>query len=172
MVSFRTAGLFALATLAGGLLAGVNVDRELVATPAWRRLGVQQWARFSRHADLRAGLALYPAEAIAGLALSLGAALSLRRDTASSRGMIPIIGATALSALGLALTVKAAPKILSVRSETEVEALSAAFDGFSAWGGPRAGCQILAFLAQLWALTAIATEGRAGGEREAIWSAT
>jgi hypothetical protein len=52
--------LATLAVLANGLLAGLSVDRSVVAMPAWRWVGVRGWAAFSRRADLGNGLVLYP----------------------------------------------------------------------------------------------------------------
>ena len=47
--------LVTIAALVNGLLAGGNVDRLLVATPAWEVVGLNRWADFSRAADLGCG---------------------------------------------------------------------------------------------------------------------
>jgi len=54
-----TLGLVVAATVIGGLFSSL-LDRALVATPAWRHLGVQAWADYSRHADLASGKIVYP----------------------------------------------------------------------------------------------------------------
>ena len=54
------------ATLCGAFLAGGGLDRVAVAMPAWRIVGANGWAAFSRHADLGNGLVLYPTAAISG----------------------------------------------------------------------------------------------------------
>src|SRR5258708_37424001 len=45
-------GLIVLAAFLNGLLTGGNVDRLLIASPAWERVGFEAWAEFSRNADL------------------------------------------------------------------------------------------------------------------------
>jgi hypothetical protein len=51
-----------------GAFGAPFADRALVATPAWRELGPQAWATYSRHADLGNGLIVYPIYGI-GLAV-------------------------------------------------------------------------------------------------------
>jgi len=46
------------ATLANGLLAGGDVDRWVLAMPAWQSVGVVGWANYSRLADLGNGFVL------------------------------------------------------------------------------------------------------------------
>jgi hypothetical protein len=50
ILSSRT--LLIIAVLFSGLLAGGNIDRSLVAMPAWQEVGATAWTEFSRHADL------------------------------------------------------------------------------------------------------------------------
>jgi hypothetical protein len=153
MISATTRTLLIAATLLGGLLAGGDLDRALVAMPAWQEIGPEAWATFSRHADLGNGLILYPVEAIGGAVLILVAALRLRRDPATPRvTMVAVYVATALAVAGLLLTLKAAPIMLGIKEVSDEQALKAAFEGFSHWGGIRGICQVLAFMAMLWAL--------------------
>jgi hypothetical protein len=49
MISARTRALLIAATVLSGLLAGGNVDRAIVAMPAWEQVGAAAWAEFSRH---------------------------------------------------------------------------------------------------------------------------
>ncbi len=146
------------ATLCGAFLAGGGLDRVAVAMPAWRIVGANGWAAFSRHADLGNGLVLYPTAAIGGFALSLAAALAYFRDrTGSRKAGLPILLSVLFSAGGLALTAQAAPFMLSLRRiGDDPVALQRAFDGFDWWGGIRAVVQIAMFIANLWALVAIA----------------
>ena len=65
--------LLIAATVLAGFLAGGDLDRAVVAMPAWQHVGAIGWAAFSRNADLGNGLFLYPFEAIAGALLILGA---------------------------------------------------------------------------------------------------
>lgn len=76
-----TVVLASLATLVGGLLAGLSLDRSLVALPAWRRLDVEAWAVFSRHADLGRGLVLYPVLGVGGPLLSVATAFAYVVET-------------------------------------------------------------------------------------------
>ena len=115
MISARTRALLIAATVLSGLLAGGNVDRAIVAMPAWEKVGASAWAAFSRHADLGNGLVLYPLEAIGAFLLILLAAVSLYLDRmARARIMLPLCTALALAAAGLLCTLKAAPIMLSV----------------------------------------------------------
>lgn len=60
----RTRLLLIAATFLGGILAGTAVDRVIVGGPAWHALGAAAWLEYSRHADLRAGLFVYPIEGV------------------------------------------------------------------------------------------------------------
>jgi hypothetical protein len=143
----------AIALLFSGLLAGGNVDRALVAMPAWQVVGAAGWADFSRHADLGHGLALYPIEAFGGALFALAAAIGFQfeRDAPSSVRILLYVSVV-LAAGGLLLTLEAAPIMLGIRDVTDPAALAHAFEGFWFWGNLRAICQVLAFIAQLAAL--------------------
>ena len=154
--------LLILATLLHGFLAGGNVERALVHMPAWRTLGPRAWAAFSRRADLGNGLWLYPLEAIAGAALAVGAAIAFQFDPLAARAAaLPLYLGAALTLAGLLATTQAAPRMLSLRrlSDDDTAALQRAFDGFHLWGNVRAVLQVLAFVANVWALAALARGG-------------
>ena len=139
-----------LAILFSGALAGGNIDRALVAMPAWQQTGAVAWADFSRHADLGNGLILYPLEAIGGGLLTLIAAIGFQLDKTAPRPvLVPAYLAVFLAACGLVLTLKAAPIMLGIRGVSDPERLRQAFDAFWYWGNIRAACQISAFLALL-----------------------
>ena len=156
MISARTRALLIAATVLSGLLAGGNVDRAIVAMPAWEKVGASGWATFSRHADLGNGLVLYPLEAIGAFLLIVLTAVSLYRGGAARvRIMLPLCSAAVLAAAGLLCTLKAAPIMLSVGHLDDPASLQQAFDGFRFWGDIRGAAQVLAFFATIWALSAV-----------------
>jgi hypothetical protein len=156
MTSIATCGLITAATIFNGVLAGGNIDRALVQMPAWRKVGARAWAAYSRHADLENGFYLYPTEAIGGALFTIAAAVSFRFDvTAPAPAALPVYLSVALVIGGLLATVKAAPLMMSLRCVDDILALQKAFDGFRRWGNMRGAFQILAFLANVWALVAV-----------------
>lgn len=156
MISSRTRALFVAATMLSGLLAGGNVDRAIVAMPAWDQVGTSAWAEFSRHADLGNGLVLYPLEAIGAFLLIVFTTVSLYFDRAVKTSiMLPLCSAVVLAAAGLLCTLKAAPIMLSVGHLGDPASLRQAFDGFRFWGDIRGAAQVLAFFATVWALAVV-----------------
>lgn len=149
--------LITAAIVLNGFLAGGNIDRALVQMPAWRKVGAQGWAAYSRHADLENGLFLYPTLAIGGAVFTIAAAVSFQFDvTAPASGALPIYLSVALVLGGLLATVKAAPIMMSLRRiGDDVSALQKALEGFRRWGNVRGVLQILAFLANVWALLSL-----------------
>jgi hypothetical protein len=142
------------ATLFNSIVAGSGLDRVVVQMPAWRILGARPWADYSRRADLRNGMFLYPFSAIGGCALSIAAAIGYvwNRRTPRAAGT-PILLSVLLTASGLALTTQAAPHIRSIRriGDDPVK-LRRAFDAFDWWGRYRAVVQFAAFCTNVWAL--------------------
>src|SRR5947207_2579895 len=145
------------ATLVGGALAGGYLDRALVQMPAWKRLGARRWAEYSRQADLRNGLAVYPAEAFGGLLLSVVAAVALHRDRAPRPARAAACAAALLAAGGLLVTAKAAPIMLSMRDSKSEEEMGAAFEGFDRWGRVRGVLQVMVFVANVVTLYSFST---------------
>ncbi len=154
MPPMRTRLLLAAATVLSGILAGAVVDRALVGGPAWQALGAEAWAQFSRQADLGTGLIAYPVEAIGTTLLLIAAAVSRRFDGEERTGAaLPLVGAIALSLLGLLLTMKAAPIMLSLGAPQQAGTLQRAFDDFFFWGlYLRGAVYVPAFVASVWAL--------------------
>jgi hypothetical protein len=149
----RTRALTA-GTIVVAAFGGAMIDRAIVATPAWQRLGPAAWAAYSRHADLGNGRIVYPIYGIGLAVLAIAAALSYRFDRgAPRRAGIPIY-LSALCAIGVvATTIKAAPIMLGVPDHTDALALQDAFDEFTLWGiYIRGALGVLALLASLWAL--------------------
>jgi len=151
-------GLTVAAAVVNGLLAGGNVDRALVAMPAWREVGLSHWADFSRHADLGRGQLIYPAMAIGGTLFSLSAAILFGWLHGRPHGALWLVvaGAT-LMIVSLPISFKAAPFMLSLRhiNDSETVALSRAFDGFEFWGREQGILHVLAFGANLGAMIAL-----------------
>ena len=81
-----TLGLVVAATVIGGLFSSL-LDRALVATPAWRHLGVHAWADYSRHANLGTGRIVYPIGGILLWALVFAAAVSHREILGNVTGL-------------------------------------------------------------------------------------
>jgi hypothetical protein len=149
-----TLGLVVAATVVGGLFSSL-LDRALVATPAWRQLGVQAWADYSRHADLGTGEIVYPIGGILLWALVFAAAVSHRLDHSAPRAAGLPIYLAALSAIGaIVTTIIAAPIMQSVGSlGNDSVALQSAFDRFTFWGIYVRGLSFtLSFLCTVWAL--------------------
>ncbi|HTD60167.1 MAG TPA: hypothetical protein VK679_05905 [Gemmatimonadaceae bacterium] len=138
-------------------MVGDDLNRTLVEMPAWRVVGPQAWAAFSRHADLGAGHTIYPVLGIGGTLLSLAAAivfrLSPRRPLATA---IPIYGWACANIGVMVLTVFAAPIMLSVPGlGNDPIALARAFAGFAYWDGVRAVVGAVGDCAAIWALVAL-----------------
>jgi hypothetical protein len=159
------ARLLLAAVAFNAVVASVGLDRLVVQMPAWRHVGVRAWAAYSRHADLGNGWMLYPIAAFGGTALSVAAAISIRRDQRAPHGAKRRVYATAvLAAAGLLLTMQAAPYMLSLRTiGDDPAALQRAFVGFDRWGGIRAVAQILAFIANVWSLASLPDVRRRDG---------
>jgi len=154
MASARSRFLLAAAAVLGGLLAGLDVDRTLVAMPAWQAVGPTAWAEFSRHADLGKGLFLYPLEAIGTFLLLMAAATSLRLEGAGwSRVPWELWAAIFASAASLLLTLIAAPIMLGIRDAADPASLQTALAGFRFWGDVRGALQLIAFVATVSALS-------------------
>ena len=136
------------ATLADGSLAGSNIDRMVMQWPAYQRIGAEKWAEFSRHADLTwRAAALYPTESIGGVILSVATAVAVARSRRARKARIASVAAAAFAAGGLALTLKAAPNMLSLRhADADPQK---AFDGFRFWSLFRGVCQVSAFVANV-----------------------
>ena len=156
MASARTRVLLAAATFLSGILAGGAADRVIVGGPAWQALGAPAWAQYSRLADLGAGLVAYPIEGIGSALLIIAAAASSHFDRAATRAVsLPLYIALALAVIGLLLTVKAAPIMLGLASQSGA-AVERSFNEFCFWGLYLRGfVDVLAFAALVWALSSL-----------------
>jgi hypothetical protein len=136
-----------------------SLNRTLVEMPAWRHLGAQAWATFSRSADLGNGTILYPLAGIGGLALILAAAVVFRLGPRRPwSAAIPVYGAALLAICVILSTTQAAPIMLSLhRIGDDPRALQQAFDGFYRWDSIRAVIGMLEGFAEIWALVALSS---------------
>jgi hypothetical protein len=153
MTTTEILALLAMAT--GGLAAGFTIDRSIVALPAWRRLGAEPWAAFSRLADLGRGLALYPSVGVATWLLSMATAVSFAIGDGPSNAGTAVYIAAAWSVAPAMATFRAAPNMLRLRRTDDDDELAAALIGFTRWNHVRAVAQTLGFGANIWALTAL-----------------
>jgi hypothetical protein len=138
-------------------VVGDDLNRTLVEMPAWRVVGPQAWAAFSRHADLGAGHTIYPILGIGGMLLSVAAAIvfhfSPRRPLAAA---IPIYGWACANIGVMVLTIFAAPIMLNVPGlGDDPVALARVFAGFAYWDGIRAVVGTVGDCAAIWALVAL-----------------
>jgi hypothetical protein len=158
----RTALIVALCLIVVEQLLGTVIDslnRTLVEMPAWRHLGAQAWATFSRSADLGNGTILYPLAGIGGLALILAAAIVFRLGPRRPWSVaIPLYGAALLAICVMLTTTQAAPIMLSLhRIGDDPRALQQAFEGFYRWDSIRAVIGMLEGFAEIWALVALSS---------------
>jgi hypothetical protein len=155
-MSLRLALVFIVAAL---LLSGFGASfgRTLIEMPAWRYVGVQTWAEFSRAADLGNGKIIYPLEGIGGMLLTAAAAIAFRLSPNRPLMVaIPVYAAALMYVAVLLCTTQAAPIMLSLpRLGGDPVALRKAFDGFNRWGNVRAVFVALGYCADLWALVAL-----------------
>jgi hypothetical protein len=139
--------LLLVACVLTGLLAGENLFRYVMEVPGWRHNDISQWGEYSRNADLKGGIFIFPFEAVIGtLLLIIISVIILRKK----RIFIPVASwiylSTLLAILGLGLTFFAAPYMLSVRNVPDDHVLlQQTFDHFHFWGLLRAIAQILSF---------------------------
>jgi hypothetical protein len=150
-----TVTLAVLTVLANGLIAGLSLDRSFVALPAWRRLGVEAWAAFSRHADLGRGIVLYPVLGLGGPLLGIATAVAFIVESGPAAAVVPVLGSVALSFGHVLATTRAGPNMLRVRHSEDAALLERAFAGFERWHAVRAVLQVLAFGVSTWALVAL-----------------
>ena len=149
-----TRGLL-IATVVLSAFGEALIDRALVATPAWEALGPHAWADYSRHADLGAGLILYPLYGIGLLLLASATAARYRLDPHAPRAAgLPVYLTVGLAGAVIATTIKAAPIMLDLPGlGDDPAALRHAFEQFTLWGVEIRGVfGVLAFLTSLWAL--------------------
>ena len=150
----------ALVLIVAGQLLGTIADsltRTLVEMPAWRHLGPEAWAAFSRSADLGNGRIMYPLGGIGGTLLILAAAITFRLSSRRPLSVaIPLYGAALMAICVMLTTTQAAPIMLSLhRIGNDPAKLQQAFEGFYRWDSIRAVFGALEGCAEIFALVAI-----------------
>lgn len=151
-------GVSLAATILNGLLAGGNVDRAIVARPAWSQIGFAAWADYSRHADLGNGQWFYPVMALGGTLLSvLAAFLFFNNGRMPKRAAWPILLAASFMVACLPISFLAARFIQSLRhiGNQDDAALSRAFMGSFFWGKFQMALHVLGFLSNIWSLVTL-----------------
>ncbi len=165
-----TLGLIVVDQLLGTIIDSLN--RTLVEMPAWRHLGVQAWANFSRLADLGNGTIFYPVAGIGGLVLVLAAAIVFRLGPRRPWSLaIPVYGAALMVICVILTTTQAAPIMQSLRRiGDDPRALQQAFEGFYRWDAIRAVIGMLEGFFEIWALVALGSlvfERKASSQEQA-----
>jgi hypothetical protein len=152
-----TLGLIIVDQLLGTIIDSLN--RTLVEMPAWKHLGAQAWATFSRLADLGNGTILYPLAGIGGLVLVLAAAIVFRLGRRRPWSVaIPVYGAALMVICVILTTTEAAPIMQSLRRiGDDPRALEQAFEGFYRWDSIRAVIGMLEGFFEIWALVALSS---------------
>ena len=150
-------GLIVVEQLLGNVIDSLN--RTLVEMPAWRHLGAQAWAAFSRSADLGNGTILYPLAGIGSVVLVLAAAIVFRLGPRRPwSAAIPVYGAALMAICVMLTTTQAAPIMLSLhRIGDDPRALQQAFEGFYRWDSIRAVIGMLEGFLEIWALVALSS---------------
>ena len=155
MASSITRGLVTAATALSGVVAGTTLDRSVVQLSAWRRLGADPWAVYTRE-ELRRSLLWYPPLGIGTALVNIAAAVAVRRDGEAARSAELPSRAVAVLAIGHVLvTAKATPNMVRARQTDDPDSLHGALEGFARWNGLRAVVDVLTFAANLWSLRSV-----------------
>src|SRR5215208_5347738 len=149
--------LILAATLVTGLLAGASLDKAIVQLPARHRMGILEFATFSRANDLGNGLITYPVLGISSALLAILAALVAFLQKTPFQHAWPLYVSVLLALLHSVTTSRAAPTMLSLREPINDESrLVETFNRFAKWHNLRAVLQILNFMMLVWAIVAYA----------------
>ena len=149
--------LILAATLVTGLLAGASLDKAIVQLPARHRMGILEFATFSRANDLGNGLITYPVLGISSALLAILAALAAFLQKTPFQHAWPLYVSVLLALLHSVTTSRAAPTMLSLREPINDESrLVETFNRFAKWHNLRAVLQILNFMMLVWAIVAYA----------------
>ena len=155
MATSVTRGLVTAATALSGVVAGTTIDTGIVNLPAWRRLGAESWADYTRE-ELPISLVWYPILGIGAVLVNLAAAVAVHRDGEAPRSSALPSRAVAILAIGhLLTTAKAAPHMVMVRETGDPASLREALESFTRWHWARTGIDALTFAANLWSLTSV-----------------
>ena len=155
MTTSVTRGLVTAATALSGVVAGTTIDTGVDRLPAWRRLGAESWAGYTRE-ELPRSLIWYPVLGIGAVLVNVAAAVAVHRDGETARPAVLPSRAVAVLAVGhLLTTAKAVPHLVRVRETDDPAALREALGSFTRWHLARTGIDTLTFAANLWSLTSV-----------------
>ena len=141
------------ATVVTGLLAGISLDKAIVQLPVRHRIGVIDFAAFSRANDLGNGLFVYPVLGIGAALLAWAAALAVALQGIPISHVWSVYFSGFLALLHSITTARAAPTMMRLRQLGNDEAsLVKTFDRFAKWHNIRAILQLLNFIVLVWAL--------------------
>ena len=141
----------------GGIVAGFSVNRLLVELPAWAVLGPEQWASFTRRADLGKGLVVYPIEGLAALVCSVGAAVLAHLDRSEQSALLPLHLAGVAAVIAFVVTrFLIAPEVLTLRGDLpNPSSIQNAFASIRSWWQLKAGLHAITFACNIWGLMAL-----------------
>ena len=155
MASSITRGLVTAATALSGAVAGTTIDTGVVKLPAWRRLGAENWAEYTRE-ELPISLVWYPILGIGAVLVNVAAAFAVHRDGEARRSAALPSWVVAILAIGhLLTTAKAVPHMARVRETGDPDSLQEALESFTRWHLARTAIDAMTFAANLWALTSV-----------------
>ncbi len=154
MTTPATRGLVTAATALSGVVAGTTIDTGVVKLPAWRRLGAESWAGYTRE-ELSISLVWYPVLGVGAVLANVAAAVAVHRGGASRSAALPTRAVAVLAIGHLLTTAGAVPHMVRVRETGDPASLQEALEGFTRWHLARTGIDALTFAANLWALASV-----------------
>ena len=155
MTTSLTRGLVTAATALSGVVAGTTIDTGVVKLPAWRRLGAESWADYTRE-ELPTSLVWYPILGIGAVLVNVAAAIAVHLDGEATRSAALPSRVVAFLAIGhLLTTAGAVPHMMRVRETDDRASLQGALESFTRWHLARTGLDTLTFAANLWSLTSV-----------------
>ena len=155
MATSLTRGLVTAATAFSGVVAGTTIDTGVVKLPAWRRLGAESWADYTRE-ELPTSLVWYPILGIGAVLVNVAAAIAVHLNGEVTRSAALPSRVVAILAIGhLLTTARAVPHMVRVKETNDPASLGEALGSFTRWHLARTGIDALTFAANLWALRSV-----------------
>ena len=147
--------LLVVTLLFNGIVSGLSLDKVIVQLPARASMGVVNYARYARAADLRNGVVFYAVTGVGAAVLTIVSAVVAVIGDASTATRALLGIAAALSVLHTGATAVAAPTMFRVgRSPDTESALAPLLTLFARASAVRAALQVATF-----ALVAVAAIG-------------
>ncbi len=155
MATSMTRRLVTAATALSGLVAGTTLDTGVVKMPAWRRLGAESWARYTRE-ELPTGLVWYPILGIGTVLVNLAATAAVHRDDEVAPAVVRSSRVVGILAVGHLVTdAGAVPHMLKVRETDDLATLDEALLSYTRWHLARTTLDVLTFGANLRSLLSL-----------------